>query len=367
MISLVNLTRQNKYLKRKLMKSISRVIDEQSFILGPEVAAFEQEFAAYCTARYAVGVASGYDAIFLSLRALGVGHGDEVITQANTFISTVLPILAVGATPKLVDVDPTTLSMDVSLVASRITPRTRAIIPVHLFGLPVDMEPLLRLAKKHNLRLIEDACQAHGALYNGKHVGSFGDTGCFSFYPSKNFGAFGDGGAVITNDQGTADSVRVLRNLGQKGKNIHAVIGVNSRLDTIQAAILRVKLPYLSGWVRRRRQIAVWYREGLAGLPLTLVNEPAYATASYHLFVVRTHSRDKLMRFLKSHDILCGIHYPIPIHLQPCLKSLGYRKGDFPVSEQSATELLSLPMDAELTRPEVQKVVYFIRTFFKRI
>lgn len=364
MIRLVDFSRQNKLLKKKLIRNISRVIDNQKYILGPDVDLFEREFALYCRTSQAVGVASGSDALLLSLRALGVGKGDEVITVANTFISTVLPILHLGAKPILVDADQNTLSMDISLIEKHITSRTRAIIPVHLFGLPVDMDPLIRLAKKYKLYVIEDACQAHGALYKGRPVGSLGDIGCFSFYPSKNLGAFGDAGAVVTNKKRLADAIRILRNAGQKEKNIHTVIGYNSKLDTIQAAILRTKLPYLPGWIQRRRAIASYYTSFLKDLPIVLPNEPQYAKASYHLYVVRTKYRDKLLRYLQKNDVASGVHYPVPVHLQPCMRDLGYKKGDFPVSEESAQEVLSLPLYPELTRKEVRSVIRKIRKFF---
>lgn len=366
MIRLVDFSRQNKFLKKQLKEAIFRIIDDQAYILGHDVELFEREFAAYCGTSQAVGVASGFDAILLSLRALKVGGGDEVITTANTFISTVLPILHLGAKPILVDADRTTLSIDVSLVEKHISPRTRVIIPVHLFGLPVDMNALLSLAKKYNLFIIEDACQAHGALYKGRAVGSLGDIGCFSFYPSKNLGAFGDGGAVITNNKNLSDTIRMLRNVGQKEKNVHEIIGYNSRLDTIQAAILRTKLPHLQGWIQRRRGIASYYTSQLQGLPIVLPNEPNYALASYHLYVIRTKYRDQLERYLQHNNIACGIHYPTPIHLQPCMRTLGYRKGDFPVSEESAQDMLSLPLYPELTQREAHTIILYIRKFFHR-
>ena len=364
MIRLVDFSRQNKLLKKKLMRAIAGVIDNQTYILGPDVDSFERDFASYCGTSYAVGVASGSDALLLSLRALGVGRGDEVITVANTFISSVLPILHLGVRPRLIDADQKTLSMDISLVEKQITSRTRAMMPVHLFGLPVDMDPLIRLAKKYKLFIIEDACQAHGALYQGRPVGSLGDIGCFSFYPSKNLGAFGDAGAVVTNKKRLADAIRILRNVGQKGKNIHEVIGYNSKLDTIQAAILRTKLPFLPAWVQRRRKIASYYHDHLRDLPIVLPEEPRYAKASYHLYVIRTKYRNKLKQYLEKNGVVCGVHYPIPIHLQPCMRDLGYKKGDFPVSEESAQEVLSLPMYPELTQKELRSIILHIRKFF---
>ena len=366
MIRLVDFSQQNKLLKKKLMRAIAGVIDDQTYIQGPDVDSFERDFASYCRTSYAVGVASGSDALLLSLRALGVGRGDEVITVANTFISSVLPILHLGVRPRLIDADQNTLSMDISLVEKQITSRTRAIIPVHLFGLPVDMDPIIRLAKKYKLFIVEDACQAHGALYQGRPVGSLGDIGCFSFYPSKNLGAFGDAGAVVTNKKRLADAIRILRNVGQKGKNIHEVIGYNSKLDTIQAAILRTKLPFLPAWVQRRRKIASYYNDHLRDLPIVLPEEPRYAQASYHLYVIRTKYRDQLKQYLEKNGVACGVHYPIPIHLQPSMRLLGYKKGDFPVSEESAQEVLSLPMYPELTQKELRTIILHIRKFFRQ-
>lgn len=364
MIPFVDFTRQNKLLKKKLLRAVARVIDSQTYILGPDVDKFEREFASYSGVKHAVGVASGFDALLLSLRAMGIGKGDEVITVPNTFISTVLPILAVGARPVFVDVEHATLLMNVARVEERITPRTRAIIPVHLFGLPVDMDPLIRLAKKYKIAIIEDACQAHGAIYKGRMVGTVGDVGCFSFYPSKNLGAFGDAGMASTNMKDIGDKLKILRNIGQKEKNIHSVLGYNSRLDTIQAAMLREKLPYLNQWVRKRRQLAHRYNSLLVGLPVILPVEPESLKSSFHLYVIRTPRRDKLKRYLEDNGVMCGIHYPTPIHLQPCMKELGYKKGDFPVSEQSAREVLSLPLYPELKTEEVTVAARSIRKFF---
>lgn len=366
MIPFIDFSRQNKLLKKKLLRAVAGVIDCQAYILGPDVDTFEREFASYSGVKHAVGVASGYDAILLSLQALGIGNGDEVITVPNTFISTVLPILVVGARPVFVDVERATLSMNIALVEQYITPRTKAIIPVHLFGLPVAMDPLIQLAKKHKLVIIEDACQAHGAMYKGKKAGSIGDVGCFSFYPSKNLGAFGDAGMVTTNRRDIGEKLRILRNIGQKEKNIHNILGMNSRLDTIQAAMLRVKLPYLDTWVQKRRQLAYRYNSLLVGLPVVLPVEPESSKSSFHLYVIRTPDRDELKRYLEDNGVLCGIHYPIPIHLQPCMKELGYKRGDFPVSEQSAREVLSLPFYPELRIEEVDVVVHTIRRFFKK-
>ncbi len=371
MIPFIDFSRQNKLLKKKLLRAVAGVIDRQAYILGPDVDTFEREFASYSGVKYAVGVASGFDAILLSLQALGIGKGDEVITVPNTFISTVLPILVVGARPVFVDVKSTTFLMNEALMEQYITPRTKAIIPVHLFGLPVDMDPLMRIAKKYKLAIIEDACQAHGAIYlpagkagKGRKAGSIGDVGCFSFYPSKNLGAFGDAGMVTTNRKDIAEKIRILRNIGQKEKNIHSVLGHNSRLDTMQAAMLRVKLPYLDQWVQKRRQLAYRYNSLLFGLPIVLPVEPESLKSSFHLYVIRTSRRDALKRFLENNEVMCGVHYPTPIHLQPCMKELGYKKGDFPVSEDGAREVLSLPLYPEMKAEEVDVVARIIRKFF---
>ncbi len=364
MIPLVDLSRQYKTIRKEVNRAVQDVIDKTDFILGNEVREFEKDFAQFCDVKYAVGVDSGTGALELALHVLGVGKDDEVITVPNTFISTVLPILAVGARPVFVDVAQENLSMNVALVEQYITPRTKAIIPVHLFGLPVDIDPILRLAKKYKLAVIEDACQAHGAMYKGRKAGSIGDVGCFSFYPSKNLGAFGDAGAVTTNRKDIGEKLRILRNIGQKQKNVHSVLGINSRLDTIQAAMLRVKLPYLDQWVQKRRQLAHRYNTSLVDLPIALPIELESMKSSYHLYVIRTPRRDQLKRYLEDNGVLCSIHYPIPIHLQPCMKVLGYKRGDFPISERSAREVLSLPLYPELKAEEVDVVAHTIRSFF---
>lgn len=365
-IKLVDFSKQNKKLKRKLLENIEHVIDGQNYILGPEVEAFENSFSSYAKTKYAVGVASGYDAIMLSLKALGIGKGDEVITVANTYISSILPIIQTGAKPVLIDVHPESLLMDSTLIKKSITAKTRAILPVHLFGSPCDMDSILRISKNNNLFVIEDACQAHGTFYKNKPAGSMGDVGCFSFYPSKNLGAFGDGGMAITNNVKVAETLKILRNVGQTEKNVHSIIGYNSRLDSIQASILLTKIKYLESWVKKRRAIASFYKRKLDGLPIKLLPDPAYAYSSYHLFIIRTKYRDKLNEYLQSRGIHCGIHYPTPVHLQPSMRYLGYKLGDFPVSENSSREILSLPIYPELTFKEAGFVSKIIKTFFEK-
>lgn len=356
-IPFVDLLAQYETIADEVQRAISHVLHTTDFILGRDVALFEEEFAAYCEASYAVGVDSGTAALELALRACDVGPGDEVITVANTFIASAFAITHAGATPVLVDIDPQTSMMDVAAVERAITPRTKAIIPVHLYGHPVDMDPLLAIAARHGLAVIEDACQAHGARYKGRRVGSLGHMAAFSFYPGKNLGAYGDGGAVVTNDSWLAERVRMLRNYGQREKYHHVEIGYNRRLDTLQAAVLRVKLRHLDAWNAARRTHAQRYRELLADTPLALPAEADYAEAVYHLYVVRTRNRDELRAALHEQGVASGIHYPVPVHLQEAYQSLGYTQGCFPVTEQHAREIVSLPMYAELTQEDIGYVV----------
>lgn len=341
------------------------VVDDSNFILGRQVDAFENEFAAYCSCRHAIGVASGLDALKLILRAIDIGPGDEVITAANSFIATALAISSTGAAPVLVDMNDKDFLIDVSALEAAITDRTKAIIPVHLYGQSADMDPIIKLAGKHGLKVIEDAAQAHGALYKGRKCGSLGDAAAFSFYPGKNLGAFGDGGAITTNDAALADRVRMLRNYGSSRRYHHDELGENSRLDTVQAVVLSAKLLRLERWNTCRRQIAEGYAEGLAGieaLRLPRVNE--HAEHVFHLYVVRTNRRDELMARLQEKDIGCIIHYPIPIHLQKAYASMGWNPGDFPFSEKAADEILSLPVFPTMTHEQVDYVVNTITDFF---
>lgn len=365
-IPFVDLAAQYKTIQPQVDNAIARVVANTNFILGNEIDLLEQEFAAYCQARYAVGLDSGTSALELIMRAYGIGPGDEVITVANSFIVTAFAISYTGARPVLVDIDPQTYTIDVSKIEAVITPKTKAIIPVHLYGQPADMDPILDIARQHNLIVIEDACQAHGAKYKGKRVGSLGHAAAFSFYPAKNLGAFGDGGMVVTNHSEIAQAVRMLRNYGQSEKYHHMLQGYNRRLDTLQAAVLRVKLEYLDSWNEARRQHARLYRQLLADSPLALPAEADYAEPVYHLYVVRAADRAGLMAQLQQQGISAGIHYPVPIHLQPAYQELGYQPGDFPVSESYAKEILSLPMYAELTPEMVQRVVQAINQFTTR-
>jgi dTDP-4-amino-4,6-dideoxygalactose transaminase len=334
-------------------------------VLGQDVKAFEEEFAAFCQADYAVGVDSGYSALELILRAYGIGPGDEVITAANTFIATALAITNTGARPVLVDVDPATFNLDPARLEDAITPATRAIMPVHLYGQTADMDPILSIASQHGLRVIEDAAQAHGARYKGKRAGSLGDAAGFSFYPGKNLGAYGDGGAVVTNDAQLAKRIRMLRDLGMRVKYHHEIKGFNHRLDTMQAAVLRVKLRHLDDWNSARQQVARQYGDRLAHLPIVTPYSPDWAEHIYHLYVIRTKDRDALQNYLNQAGIATGLHYPIPIHLQPAYPELGYQEGDFPITERYAKEILSLPMYPELTSDAVGYVANTIEAFLE--
>lgn len=362
-VPFVDLQTQHTALADEIDASIRRVFSRNDFVLGQELDLFEQEFAAFCGTRYAVGVDSGTSALELSLRACGIGPGDEVITAAHTFIATVQAISYTGASPVLVDVDPHTYTIDAAHIAAAITPHTRAIIPVHLYGQPADMDPILALARQHNLAVIEDACQAHGATYKSKRAGSMGHLAAFSFYPAKNLGACGDGGMIITNDPQHAETLRRLRNHGQSQKHQHVMLGYNRRLDTLQAAILRVKLRYLDAWNDARRAHARRYTEALAASGVILPGVAEYADPVWHLYVIRAARRDALRRHLAEHGISTGLHYPIPIYLQPAYRELGYLPGAFPITECCADEGLSLPMYAELTPPMIDYVAATIHAF----
>jgi dTDP-4-amino-4,6-dideoxygalactose transaminase len=362
-VPLVDLQAQLAEIEDEINQAIARVLRRGDFILGQEVRQFEEEFAAYCEAKYAVGVDSGTSALELLLRAFDIGPGDEVITAANTFIATVLAISNAGARPVLVDVDPQTYTLDIGAVEQAITARSKAIMPVHLYGQPADMDPILNLAGAHGLVVIEDACQAHGARYKGKRVGSLGHAAAFSFYPAKNLGAYGDAGVVTTNDAAVAQAVKMLRDYGQREKYHHLLRGYNRRLDTLQAAILRVKLRRLDAWNCARREHAEQYRRLLTGSLATLPIDAPYAESVYHLFVIRCIERDALKAYLHERGIASGIHYPIPVHLQPAYDDLNYGPGSFPISEKCAEQILSLPMYAELTPEQLAHVAGAILRF----
>lgn len=356
MIPFVDLQAQYRSIKEEVDAAIGRVLENASFVLGREVASFEDSFAEYTGARFCVGVSNGTAAIQLALMACGIGAGDEVIVPANTFFATAEAVSTAGATPVFVDADPVSYTIDVRQIESRITPRTRAVIPVHLYGQPADLDPILEIAARRNLIVIEDAAQAHGALYEGRRVGTFGSAACFSFYPGKNLGAYGEGGAVVTGDEEIARAVRRLRDHGSERKYHHDVIGYNFRLEGIQGAVLSVKLPFLDSWNALRREHAAAYNKLLAGADLMLPQEMSYARHVYHLYVVQAEERDELQKDLAEAGVQTGIHYPVPIHLQPAYAFLGYGRGSFPVTEGQASRVLSLPMFPELTDEQISIV-----------
>jgi len=348
-VPFVDLQAQFHSIEPEVTSAIMRAVERGDYILGEDVRLFEEEFAKYIGTREAISVGSGLDALELALRAYDIGSGDEVITAANTFVATALAIMATGARPVLVDINPDTYNINPLAIESAITSRTKAIMPVHLYGQPADMQPILEIARKHGLVVVEDSAQAHGATYSGRRAGSFGDAAGFSFYPAKNLGAYGDGGMVVTNNTQTAEKIRRLRNYGQRVKYEHPVIGTNSRLDTLQAAVLRVKLPRLDTWNSARAMHAVAYNAFLADAPVVLPHAATNRTHIYHLYVVQLERRSEVQEFLAARGIATGIHYPIPIHLQGACANLGYRNGEFPVTEAAAARILSLPMYAEMT------------------
>nr|MBI5455841.1 DegT/DnrJ/EryC1/StrS family aminotransferase [Candidatus Levybacteria bacterium] len=366
-INFVDIQKQYVLHQDEFDSAIKKVMIKGDFILGEELINFEKEFAKFCNAKYCIGVASGTDGLFIALKVLGIKPGDEVITAANTFIATALAITMVGATPVFVDMDPQSYNIDPQQIEGKITKKTKAIIPVHLYGQPADMDIILKIAKKYKLKILEDACQAHGAIYKQQRVGSIGDIAVFSFYPGKNIGAFGDGGAIVTNNKKLADKIVFLRNWGGKIKYHHEIKGINSRLDTIQAAVLRVKLRYLEEWNKKRKEHADYYTKALSGLAsITVPKELSNVIPVYHLYVIQTTQRDALLDYLRKKDISVGIHYPIPIHLQKAYKDLGYKKGDFPETEKYAKKILSLPMYPELTEKEIDYIALSIKEFFNQ-
>jgi dTDP-4-amino-4,6-dideoxygalactose transaminase len=365
-IPLVDLKAQYEPLKAEILSSISDVLEGMKLFLGENVFQLESEFAGLCGAKLAIGVGSGTDAIYLALRALNVGVGDEVITQPNSFMATASAVAMTGATPVFVDVEPDTYTLDPVALQQAITPRTKAIIPVHLYGHPADMQTIGRIAASHNVPVIEDACQSHGAECHRQRTGSMGAAAAFSFYFSKNLGAYGEGGIVTTNDRTLATRVQLLRNHGSSRRYEHAVLGMNSRLDELQAAVLRIKLRHLGRWNERRRLLAAQYTARLnAFSELTLPVERPWATHVYHLYVIRAPYRDEMLKYLNERGIGAAIHYPIPIHLQEATRHLGYSAGDFPVVEQAAREILSLPIYAELESDDIDYICETIGDFLR--
>jgi dTDP-4-amino-4,6-dideoxygalactose transaminase len=363
-VPLLDLKRQYASIKDEIDNAVHRVLENTQFILGEEVKKFEANIAEYCGIRYAVGVASGTDALLLALRACGVGVGDEVLIPDFTFFATAGVVSRLGATPVFLDIDSDTYNIDPHLIESKITEKTKAIIPVHLFGQCADMDQILKVSKKHNLRVIEDAAQAIGAEYKGRKAGTMGDFGCFSFFPSKNLGAAGDGGMVITDDEDLAETVRKLRVHGATQKYFHSVVGYNSRLDTLQAAILNVKLKYLDQWSAKRKEKASFYDSAFENLDLDTPKVEAFNGHIYHQYTIAVKKRDSLKEHLLKNQIGFSIYYPLPLHLQECYKSLGYKEGDFPVSEERAKQVISLPIFPEITREEQEFVVGTIKEFY---
>jgi dTDP-4-amino-4,6-dideoxygalactose transaminase len=359
MIPFVNFEREYVEIGEEVSQAIQRVLRSGWFILGEEVEKFEEEFSKYVGTRFGIGVNSGSDALYLAVKALGISNGDEVITVSHTMISTVDAITRNGAKPIFADIKPETYLLDVSKIETKISDRTRAIIPVHLYGHPCDMDPLMEIADKHNLYVIEDACQAHGAEYLNRKVGSIGDIGCFSFYPTKNLGAYGDGGMLVTNSEELADKLRKMRNYGQSKKYYHDSLGVNSRLDEIQAAVLRTKLRHLDEWNGKRKKLAKLYNELLDNTNVITPLEKEYAKHVYHLYVISHKQRDKLQRYLLENEIQTLIHYPIPVHMQKAYM----RPDKLPTTEKICKEILSLPMNPWLKEEEVKIVSEYIREY----
>ena len=365
-IPYLDLPAQLRPLRKELDAVIARTLDNCSFCLGPDTAQFEKDFARFCGAQQCVGFNSGTSALHVAMLLLGVGPGDEVITTPTTFVATSWAISYVGAKPVYVDIDDATFNLDPGQIEKAITPRTKAIMPVHLYGHPFDLDPILEICRKHNLPLVEDAAQAHGAKYKGKIIGTFGDISCFSFYPGKNLGACGEGGALVTNNAAFAARARSLREHGSSVRYYHDEVGFNYRMEGIQGAVLGVKLKHLDEWTRQRRAVAHRYQELLADTPLQLPREASWAESAWHLFVVRHPRRDELKKFLEENKVGCALHYPLPLHLQKCYATLGYKPGDFPVAEKAARECLSLPIYPELTDAQLQRVTAVIKDFFAK-
>jgi dTDP-4-amino-4,6-dideoxygalactose transaminase len=362
----LDLVAQMRPLRKEIDAAIARTLDNCSFCLGPDVASFEKEFARFCGAEHCVAFNSGTSALHVAMLLAGIGPGDEVITTPCTFVATSWGISYVGAKPVYVDIQDDTFTLDPQLVERAITPRTKAILPVHLYGHPADLDPLLEICRRHDLALIEDAAQAHAAKYKGRTVGTFGTLSCFSFYPGKNLGAYGEGGALLTPDPVKASRARALREHGSSQRYYHDEVGFNYRMEGIQGAVLGVKLKHLEPWTRERRRVARRYGELLADTPLQLPREAEYAESAWHLYVVRHPQRDALKKHLEANQVGCALHYPLPLHLQKAYAYLGHKPGDFPVAEKAARECLTLPIYPELTDEQIQRVSSVIHDFFAR-
>ena len=362
----LDLKAQLRPLRAEIDAAIARNLDNCSFCLGPDVVQFEKDFAKFIGAEHCVAFNSGTSALHVAMLLLNIGRGDEVITTPCTFVATSWAISYVGATPVYVDVEDATFNLDPKLVEKAITPRTKAIMPVHLYGQPFDIDPILAICKKHNLPLVEDTAQAHGAKYKGKVVGTFGEMSCFSFYPGKNLGAAGEGGALVTNNAAFAARARSLREHGSTVRYYHDEVGFNYRMEGIQGAVLGVKLKHLDSWTAGRRRVAKRYAELLKDTPLQLPVDPANCEGAWHLYVVRHPKREELKKHLEANGVGCALHYPLPLHLQKCYAHLGHKNGDFPVTEKAARECLSLPIFPELTDEQIQRVAVVIKDFFRK-
>jgi len=365
-IPYLDLKAQLKPLRAEIDAAIARTIDNCSFCLGPDVAQFEKDFAKFCGAEHGVAFNSGTSALHVAMLLLNVGRGDEVITTPFTFVATSWAISYVGAKPVYVDIDDATFNLDPARVEKAITPRTKAVMPVHLYGQPFDVDPILELCRKHHLPLVEDAAQSHGAKYKGRTIGTFGEAACFSFYPGKNLGACGEGGALVTNNPDFARRARSLREHGSTVRYYHDEVGFNYRMEGIQGAVLAIKLKHLNDWTRERQRVARRYTELLADTPLQLPHQPAFAESVWHLYVVRHPRRDDLKKHLDANGVGCALHYPLPLHLQKCYAGLGHQPGDFPNAEKAGRECLSLPIFPELTDAQIQRVAAVIKDFFTR-
>lgn len=363
-ITSLDLKRQYESIREEINKTVLDVIASQSFVLGPFVESFEHSMAKFCCARHAIGVSSGTDAILLALMACGIKSRDEVITTPFTFFATAGSIVRLGAVPVFVDIDPFTYNIDVTKIALAVNKRTKAILPVHLYGQCADMDAILEIARANGLMVVEDAAQAIGAIYKGNNAGSFGDVGCFSFYPTKNLGGYGDGGLITTNNDELAEFIKILRVHGSKPKYYHSYIGINGRLDAIQAAVLSVKLKYLNGWSEKRRLVASYYSKHLEGLPIRLPKIAPYNIHIFHQYVIATSDRDALIKYLEQQGIETTVYYPVPLHLQKCFEYLGYKKGDLPESEKASNETLALPIFPEIIQKEQDYIISHIKNFY---
>jgi dTDP-4-amino-4,6-dideoxygalactose transaminase len=363
-IPYLDLRAQMKPLRAELDAVIARTLDNCSFCLGPDVVQFEKDFAKFCGAEHCIAFNSGTSALHIAMLLLGVGPGDEVITTPFTFVATSWAISYVGATPVYVDIDDATFNLDPKLIEKAITTKTKAIMPVHLYGQPFNVEPILEICRQHKLPLVEDSAQSHGAKFKGKVVGTFGEISCFSFYPGKNLGAAGEGGALVTNNAAFAKRARALREHGSTVRYYHDEVGYNYRMEGIQGAVLGVKLPHLQKWTDARRRVAHRYHQLLKDTPLQLPLEASFAESAYHLYVVRHPRRDELKAHLDTNGVGCALHYPLPLHLQKCYASLGYKNGDFPFAEKAGRECLSLPIYPELTDAQIERVATTVKSFF---